>query len=62
MGTTVLECDNYVIILLDTEGIGAIQSDINDDAKILVLTLLLSSYFIYNTKGAIDENSIQKMK
>ena len=62
MGTTVLECDDYVILLLDTEGLDAASSDFNDDAKRLVLTLLLSSYFIYNTRGSITNDNMQKMR
>lgn len=41
-------------ILIDTEGIGSIQQDQTYDAKIFSLTLLLSSYFIYNSMGMID--------
>jgi hypothetical protein len=48
-------------ILIDTEGIGSIQQDQTYDAKIFSLTLLLSSYFIYNSMGMIDEHALDKL-
>lgn len=62
MGTTVLECDDHVIVLLDTEGIEAIDAEATDDARILVLALLLSSYFIYNTRSPITGNDLSNMR
>ena len=52
MGTRALECNEYVIILLDTEGIDATTSTDTSDAGIPVATLLLSSsFFVYNSMG-----------
>jgi len=44
------------IIVMDTEGIGALDEDSTHDSKIFALSVLLSSMFIYNSLGAIDEN------
>ena len=62
MSTSVLECSEYCILLLDTEGIDAITDQASSDAKILVSTLLLSSYFIYNSMGVPRNNDLQKMR
>ena len=62
MSTSVLECDEYCVILLDTEGIDAVNDQAGNDAKILVTTLLLSSYFIYNSLGVPRNNDLEKMR
>ena len=46
------------LLIIDTEGIGATDEDHNHDNKIMTLSILLSSYFLYNSMGTIDENSI----
>lgn len=48
-------------ILVDTEGFGAYDEDINHDTKIFTLAILLSSYFVYNSIGTIDEKTIQSL-
>ena len=62
MSTSVLECSQYCILLLDTEGIDAVNDKASNDAKILVSTLLLSSYFIYNSTGVPRANDLDKMR
>ena len=47
--------------MLDSEGLGSIEEDINHDLRLFSLTLLLSSMFIYNTLGSIDENAIDSL-
>ena len=46
------------MLLIDSEGIGAFDEDENHDTKIFLLALLLSSFFIYNSMGTIDENAL----
>ena len=46
---------------MDTEGIGATDQHENHDSKIFLLALLMSSYFIYNSVGTIDEKAIQNL-
>lgn len=48
-------------IILDTEGFGGIDEDVNHDTRIFLFSLLLSSYFIYNSVGSIDENALQNI-
>ena len=48
-------------LIIDTEGIGATDEDHNHDNKIMTLAILLSSYFLFNSLGTIDENSIQNL-
>lgn len=49
------------IVVIDSEGIGALDEDTSHDTKIFSLTVLLSSIFIYNSVGSIDENAIQNL-
>jgi len=48
-------------IVLDSEGLGALDQNSNHDCRIFALVLLLSSLFIYNSVGTIDENSISNL-
>ncbi len=52
---------NLPIFIIDTEGFGAFDEDQNHDIKIFILAILLCSYFIYNSTGSIDENSVQSL-
>lgn len=47
--------------MVDSEGIGAFNEDENHDTRIFLLALLLSSYFIYNSMGTIDETALQNL-
>jgi len=49
------------VLIVDTEGIGATDEDQNHDNRIITLGLLLSSFFIYNSVGSIDESAIQNL-
>lgn len=49
------------MIVMDTEGIGATDQVDNYDTKVFMLAMLLSSYFIYNSVGAIDEKAISNL-
>lgn len=42
------------VLVLDSEGLGSTEEDINHDLRLFSITLLLSSAFMYNTVGAID--------
>lgn len=66
MATKVLDCGDFVVVLLDTEGTDAArgkQSSIYGDVKkSVILCTLISSYFIYNTLGAVKEEDLQRMR
>ena len=49
------------VFIIDSEGIGAFNEDQNHDTRIFLLALLLSSYFIYNSMGTIDEGALQNL-
>jgi hypothetical protein len=49
------------VVVIDSEGLGALDEDSNHDAKIFSLALLLSSTFVYNSMGAIDESCIESL-
>lgn len=42
------------LLIIDTEGLGALDEDENHDNKIFSLAILLSTSFIYNSVGSID--------
>jgi hypothetical protein len=46
---------------MDTEGLGSTSRSSNQDTKIFSLALLLSSYFVYNSRGVIDGNAIDDL-
>lgn len=49
------------ILLVDTEGFGGMDENVNHDSRIFLFSLLLSSYFIYNSVGSIDENALNNL-
>lgn len=46
------------VLVIDSEGLGALDEDSNHDVRIFSLAILLSSYFIYNSVGSIDEQAL----
>lgn len=48
-------------MVIDTEGIGALDEDSNHDARVFALSVLLSSQFLYNSVGNIDENALNNL-
>ena len=51
----------FPCFLIDTEGLGAYDEEINHDSKIFLIAVLISSLFIYNSFGAIDEMAINSL-
>ena len=49
------------ILLIDTEGFGALDTDTNHDIRIFTVAILLSSFFAYNSIGSIDENALSNL-
>ena len=62
MATSVLECKEFAIILMDTEGIDAIGSSQTTAMSLLTLATLFSSYLIYNSKRVPQKVDLSKMK
>ncbi|CAF1022417.1 unnamed protein product [Brachionus calyciflorus] len=53
--------DKIKLILLDTEGLESSEVTKEWDSKIFILSLLLSSYFIYNTTGTYTRDDLEKI-
>lgn len=49
------------VFVVDTEGIGAPTADATHDTRIFALGLLISTYFIYNSVGTIDEQALNNL-
>lgn len=47
--------------MIDTEGFGGMDENANHDSRIFLFSLLLSSFFIYNSIGSIDENALNTL-
>jgi formylmethanofuran dehydrogenase subunit A len=59
-GTTV-DGQPINVLVVDSEGIGGLDEDNNHDMRIFSLAMLLSSYFLYNSVGSIDENALSNL-
>ena len=64
LSTFALECDDFVLLLLDTEGIGAVEGAGPESitTKLLVSTILLSSLLVYNSMEVPRQNDLQEMR
>ena len=62
LATTVLECEQFAAIFLDTEGIDAIGASETMAMCFLSLTTLLSSYLIYNSKKVPHMVDLDKLR
>uniref|UniRef100_H3B0D3 GB1/RHD3-type G domain-containing protein n=1 Tax=Latimeria chalumnae TaxID=7897 RepID=H3B0D3_LATCH len=53
---------NQTLVLLDTEGLGDVEKgDQKNDCWIFALAVLLSSTFVYNSMGTIDQYALEKL-
>ena len=64
LSTIALECDEFVLLLLDTEGIGIVKKKGSNSivTKILVNTVLVSSLLVYNSMEVPTRNDLQQMR
>ncbi|XP_031418352.1 guanylate-binding protein 1-like [Clupea harengus] len=52
----------HTLLLLDTEGLGDVdKGDSKNDAWIFCLSVLLSSTLVYNSRGTIDNQALEKL-
>ena len=49
------------VFLADTEGLGATDSTARHDSVIFMLSMLLSSSFVFNSAGVIDEHALGQL-
>jgi len=53
--------EKFPVYVIDTEGLGAYDEEQNHDTKIFVISILISSLFILNSFGVIDETAISTL-
>lgn len=53
--------EEFDVLIIDTEGFGGIDENTNHDTRIFLFSLLLSSYFIFNSMGNIDEDALNSL-
>ncbi|KAI4879199.1 hypothetical protein NFI96_031978 [Prochilodus magdalenae] len=54
--------NNHTLVLLDTKGLGGVKKEAEKhDVWIFTLAALLSSTLVYNSKGAIDTEALEKL-
>ncbi|XP_075581295.1 guanylate-binding protein 7-like isoform X2 [Pelecanus crispus] len=52
----------HTLVLLDTEGLGDVEKgDAMNDTWLFVLTVLLSSTLMYNSRGTIDQQAVDQL-
>nr|XP_046198387.1 guanylate-binding protein 1-like isoform X1 [Oncorhynchus gorbuscha] len=57
------EQTDHTLVLLDTEGLGDVEKgDSKNDAWIFSLAILLSSTLVYNSRGTIDNDAVEKLQ
>ncbi|KAM6217087.1 guanylate-binding protein 2-like [Rhynchocyon petersi] len=53
---------DYTLVLLDTEGLGDVEKgDNQNDSWIFALAVLLSSTFVYNSMGTINQQALEQL-
>ena len=55
------EDKNINTFFVDTEGLGSTNRSSTHDSRIFALALLLSSFFVYNSRGVIDGQAIEDL-
>mmetsp|Transcript_19031 Transcript_19031/g.28761 ORF Transcript_19031/g.28761 Transcript_19031/m.28761 type:complete len:937 (-) Transcript_19031:350-3160(-) len=51
--------DGLTVLFVDTEGLGSTSRTQTEDSQIFSLALLLSSMFVWNSRGVIDGNALE---
>jgi hypothetical protein len=49
------------VVVMDSEGIGSLDADCTHDTRIFSLAILLSSFFLYNSSGSIDDSALKSL-
>jgi hypothetical protein len=58
-GEPVTLADGLTVLFVDTEGLGSTSRTQTEDSQIFSLALLLSSLFVWNSRGVIDGNALE---
>ena len=51
-----------VILVFDVEGTGYHEANKQNDMQLMVIALLISSYFIYNSKATFDASALDEIE
>lgn len=62
MSTSILECEEFAILLLDTEGMGSLEASEDYIVKLLVVTIISSSVLIYNSIGIPQRCDLENLR
>jgi hypothetical protein len=57
----VIERDGARLVVLDSEGTRSLTASADADSKLIALALLLSSVFIYNSTGNVDQSTVSAL-
>lgn len=49
------------LYIVDSEGLGGVDKSQNYDVKVFTMAVLMSSMFLYNSVGVIDETAISSL-
>ena len=58
-GAPVTLGDGLTVLFVDSEGLGSTSRTQTEDCQIFSLAILLSSFFIWNSRGVIDGNALE---
>ena len=53
--------EKFPVFVIDTEGLAAYDEELNHDSRIFLISVLISSLFVLNSFGVIDETSISSL-
>jgi hypothetical protein len=53
--------EEFNVVVMDSEGIGSLDANSTHDCRIFSLALLLSSFFVYNSVGSIDDSALKTL-
>lgn len=56
-----IQKDDITYIFMDSEGLGSMDQSVTFDTQIFSLAVLLSSFFILNTQGTINEQALEQL-
>ena len=62
MSTSVLECNKYAILLMDTEGMESLEASEEYIVKLLVIATTISSALIYNSIGIPERSDLESLR
>jgi len=57
-----VERDGVTYVFIDSEGLGSVDQHVTFDTQIFSLSILLSSLFVLNTTGPINEHALEQLE